>query len=646
MQHHHPRQLTSRIEPPAQQNAEPDTRRSSVPDIIPPYRAGSSMPPSEAATTSSSNDQDDPGSSDTLNNDDDAQFSTSTLAADTPDQDLLLLLDTPIREPQATEPATSTPTRNTTIEEDNAGQEYRAGTRPPVRWLYTRVPSRPLDLRIVQWQLTADTLACLDGLGEPIVVFDLAELVWSRDGMFGVEFGADPTVRVQGYGHHVDDVQETEEEEEDSEDGASSGLISLEEEAKEMPASSVYTEGFRVYCEDAMEMTRWWRVLEAFRAENPLVSTTTTTTDRLGQVVSAQRAIVAPAPSRRTSVVAMGGARDGSSVLHQINHNWDSPLASTTTTTTYSPVLVVTKFAQVGQVATIAPPAQDAGADQGPAASRRTSAASVAVGTVAGSTPATSMSSAMSHVNSVGRSNGGGSSKGHRRSSAPAVSSVLENAREPRDRRASAMPQQQEQEQRPLSTMLDICDSLELLRLAQTKAASVAMPSPLQTINESTQQQQPEEEGDSISRPPKTVLGNRGSAGVTLGVRYRIPLDSRARSESQDHPVETIISLAAPVPVETRVVAAHSVIEEEEDQEDQDDLADSARSTAALSAFLSGKGSSEPAPVVAESVADDHGEDGLDDTLKGSATPQHLKAALYAATNPQAQDMVSGRSVV
>ncbi|KAI9168275.1 hypothetical protein H9P43_007647 [Blastocladiella emersonii ATCC 22665] len=225
--------------------------------------------------------------------------------------------------------------RTTTAEGESGGR---------VRWLYTRVPAHPGDLRVVRWRLKGAELACLDSDDDIVVAFHLSELVWAKDGVFGIEFGVDhrvycpcdeidademewdnsatprvpasvtstsssldhvvdhrvyPTIE-RGNGAGGGDAGEQDEEEDaDERADAVASLVDLVARAQSASSAATaaaavapwdvlidhpllagehrmgeaagYVEGFRVYSEDAMEMTRWWDALSAFRTAHPLV---------------------------------------------------------------------------------------------------------------------------------------------------------------------------------------------------------------------------------------------------------------------------------------------------------------------------------------------------------------------------------------
>ncbi|KAJ3356867.1 hypothetical protein GGF32_001359 [Allomyces javanicus] len=146
------------------------------------------------------------------------------------------------------------------------------------QWLYTKMPATDT-LRVVAWRLGKTFLTCYAALDEPLVSFALDELVWRKDGVYGIEFGVAPAWRRGSLGGDSDeeivpwDTQVT----------ASAPPVGFEDVDPAIWASvssgrpmspfadPEYVEGFRLYCEDAREIARWWETLQSYRTESALV---------------------------------------------------------------------------------------------------------------------------------------------------------------------------------------------------------------------------------------------------------------------------------------------------------------------------------------------------------------------------------------
>ncbi|KAJ3370814.1 hypothetical protein GGF31_003840 [Allomyces arbusculus] len=143
------------------------------------------------------------------------------------------------------------------------------------QWLYTKMPASDT-LRVVAWRLGKTFLTCYAALDEPLVSFALDELVWRKDGVYGIEFGVAPAWRRGG--DSDDDIVPW-----DTQVAASTPPVGFEDVDPAIWASVSsgrpvspfadpdYVEGFRLYCEDAREIARWWETLQTYRTESALV---------------------------------------------------------------------------------------------------------------------------------------------------------------------------------------------------------------------------------------------------------------------------------------------------------------------------------------------------------------------------------------
>ncbi|KNE68227.1 hypothetical protein AMAG_12903 [Allomyces macrogynus ATCC 38327] len=140
-----------------------------------------------------------------------------------------------------------------------------SGNGVRTRWLYTKMPASDT-LRVVAWRLGKTFLTCYAALDEPVVSFALEELVWRKDGVYGIEFGVAPAWRHRSMGGDSDEevvpwgAQVV----------ASAPPVGFEDVDPVVWASvsggrpvspfadPEYVEGFRLYCEDAREIAQWW----------------------------------------------------------------------------------------------------------------------------------------------------------------------------------------------------------------------------------------------------------------------------------------------------------------------------------------------------------------------------------------------------
>ncbi|KNE69641.1 hypothetical protein AMAG_14196 [Allomyces macrogynus ATCC 38327] len=194
------------------------------------------------------------------------------------------------------------------------------------QWLYTKMPATDT-LRVVAWRLGKTFLTCYAALDEPLVSFALDELVWRKDGVYGIEFGVAPAWRRVNLGDDSDeDVVPW-----DTQVAAAAPPVGFEDVDPAIWASvssgrpvspfadPEYVEGFRLYCEDAREIARWWETLQAYRTESALVYDpfrTSSTASSLDALVPApttasmrRRNITAPGPAT-TMIDRIGSVED------------------------------------------------------------------------------------------------------------------------------------------------------------------------------------------------------------------------------------------------------------------------------------------------------------------------------------------------